>query len=91
MDYNLNSKHNHQSKKIKIDKTEAKPVVKMQSPINYMLLLQHNFKHTFLSNNKDYSNSNFRNTNFRINNYNLVEYNILKESGRFKSKLYMTK
>ena len=49
----------------------------------------HNFKHAFISNNKDYSNSNFRNTNFRINNYNVVEYNILKEGYLILKELYL--
>ena len=49
----------------------------------------HNFKHTFLSNNKDYSNNNFRNTNFRINNYNVNEYIILKEGYLVLKELYL--
>ena len=63
MDKNMDSKHNHQSKKIKLDKTEAKPAEKppdkptdkIQSPINYMLLLQNNSKHSYISNEIDYN------------------------------------
>jgi hypothetical protein len=55
----MDSKHNHQSKKIKLDKTEAKPAEKpddkIQSPINYMLLLQNNSKHSYISNEIDYN------------------------------------
>jgi hypothetical protein len=51
----MDSKHSHQSKKIKLEKKEAKPAEKIQSPINYMLLLQNNSKHSYISNEIDYN------------------------------------
>jgi len=55
MDCKMDSKHSHQSKKIKLEKKEAKPAEKIQSPINYMLLLQNNSKKNYIGNEIDYN------------------------------------
>ena len=55
MDCKMDCKHSHQLKKIKLVKKEAKPAEKIQSPINYMLLLQNNSKKIYIGTEIDYN------------------------------------
>jgi len=55
MDSKMDSTHKHQSKKIKLEKTEENPVEQSQSPINYMLLLQNHSKKSYIPNEIDYN------------------------------------